>query len=956
MRRFDLLIITARDADQRWLFQQRLRLTDLSGVAKHSLVVADPPGPQAGSGGSTVYALCHALDVLGIPRPEGPDGEEALLRSLRGRRILLIHCGGFSQRVPPFASLGKAFAPVDRALHGTTLLEKVVESLTRLTAPLEEGVVIACGDSLYECEAPAVIPAHADALAWACPAPLDLASRHGVYVWDELTGRVLRTLQKASSAELTRAGYPERAPLDTGVLYLGPRVVAALVAPCAEGARGTWARGALRNTRLWSGLDLYRDMTHALSAQGQQAGAEHPLLDRLSRFQLAALYPESGRFSHFGTTRELRDVLTAAEPLAPAFINSLVATEARVGHGAIVNHCALGAAAHVGAGSFAMGLRAERGAAILDDHRVAYQLPVRARGVQRDAFVALGLSDDPKSTRPTLMGMPLEEWAGARDLKQEAVWGDLPASERTLWNARIFPVGSPDDLQAALAWLQDASERQAPDRDAERLSLRQIHGAFHARRWWRYETRLRARVLARELVSRMQDDPQLPAARVAASVPATLQPLVLAELERLARADRAPLQQARLWRACAEVAGTPQIDSPYHARAFSSIVRGVTRCVDQSRGVGWAHAPGTTVSAAAPARIDIAGGWTDTPPQACERGGTVVNMAITLNGDVPIRASATLLREPVLELAAHDLRRRITVTSLDELRCYTDPSDPFALHKAAFVEAGLASGASRSLPELLERLGGGLRLETDVARVPKGSGLGTSSILGTAVLGCLRELSGQDAGWRSLFHAVLRLEQRMTTGGGWQDQIGGLLPGVKLTEAGPGQAPEPEVTSIDLSAAETRRLEAHLVLFYTGLPRLAKNVLQRVVDRYLARDPETIEILAEMPRLARSTAEGIRAGDLQALGHGLARTWEWHKRLEPSSSNPGIDRLFDAAAPHLWGARLAGAGGGGFMILLARSPKDAGALRELLPRIQPSGVIYDARLAHTGLELRLERA
>src|SRR6476646_1630961 len=109
MSRFDLLIITARDADQRWLFEQRLRITDTSAVAKHTLVVADPPGPQAGSGGSTVYALCHALDVLGIPLPQGADPEAALAGLLQGRRILLIHCGGFSQRVPPFASIGKAF-------------------------------------------------------------------------------------------------------------------------------------------------------------------------------------------------------------------------------------------------------------------------------------------------------------------------------------------------------------------------------------------------------------------------------------------------------------------------------------------------------------------------------------------------------------------------------------------------------------------------------------------------------------------------------------------------------------------------------------------------------------------------------------------------------------------------------------------------------------------------------
>ena len=956
MSRFDLLIITARDADQRWLFEQRLRITDTSAVAKHTLVVADPPGPQAGSGGSTVYALCHALDVLGIPQPQGSDPEAALAGLLRGRRILLIHCGGFSQRVPPFASIGKAFAPVDRALHGTTLFERVIHSLSRLTAPLSEGVVIACGDCLYECDTPAILPAGADALAWAVPAPLDMAARHGVYVWEELTGRVVRTLQKASTAELMRSGFAERAPLDTGVLYLGPRVVAALLAPCADTRRGTWAKHALRNTESWCGLDLYRDMTHALSEQGQKVPAQQPLLGRLQRFNLAAMAPSTGQFSHFGTTRELRDVLTALEPNMPAFINSLVDAEARVGSGTILNHCDLGRSTQIGHGSFGLGLHAQGGTVTLEDHRVAYQLPLRANGSYRDAFVALGLADDPKSATPSMMGLPLAEWAGARDLRPSDVWGDLPAAERTLWNAQIFPVSSPEELMHALEWLQDPSSRKNPIAEAPRLSLRQIHGTFNPRRWWRYETRLRARVLAREVIHRISEDPRLPVARAAASVPAPLQPQVLSEMERITRTENSPLRQAHLWRACAEVAGTRQIDSTYHARAFASIQRGVTRASVERTSAKWAYPPGTTVSARVPARIDIAGGWTDTPPQACERGGTVINMAVELNGDVPIRASATVLPEPLLQLVSRDLGQEITVTSLAELRQHTDPSDPFALHKASIVEAGLAPKSLTSLAQMLQRLGGGLRLETDVARVPKGSGLGTSSILGTATLGCLRRLSGQDHGWETLFNSVLRLEQRMTTGGGWQDQIGGLLPGIKLTETEPGREPVPTVTPVELSPEAHRALEEQMVLFYTGLPRLAKNVLQRVVDRYLARDPETIEILDRMPVLAREVADGMRAGDMRMVGHAFAQTWEWHKKLEPSSSNPDIDRVFDAAEPYIWGARLVGAGGGGFMVIIARSPEDAATLRELLPRVQSTGEIHEARLATRGLELLLQSA
>src|SRR5204863_7727643 len=97
-----------------------------------------------------------------------------------------------------------------------------------------------------------------------------------------------------------------------------------------------------------------------------------------------------------------------------------------------------------------------------------------------------------------------------------------------------------------------------------------------------------------------------------------------------------------------------------------------------------------------------------------------------------------------------------------------------------------------------------------------------------------------------LFHQVLRLEQRMTTGGGWQDQIGGLLPGIKLTRTEPGPDQSPEVTLLECPPDSLRELEARLVLFYTGVPRLARNVLQRVVDRSLAREPEAMAQLQRM--------------------------------------------------------------------------------------------------------------
>ena len=99
--------------------------------------------------------------------------------------------------------------------------------------------------------------------------------------------------------------------------------------------------------------------------------------------------------------------------------------------------------------------------------------------------------------------------------------------------------------------------------------------------------------------------------------------------------------------------------------------------------------------------------------------------------------------------------------------------------KAAFVAAGVIPEDTESdLRDILKQLGSGIDL-TIFSAVPAGSGLGTSSILGSAVIACLSRILGQELTQEELFNRTLYMEQLMTTGGGWQDQIGGVIGGIK---------------------------------------------------------------------------------------------------------------------------------------------------------------------------------
>ena len=98
------------------------------------------------------------------------------------------------------------------------------------------------------------------------------------------------------------------------------------------------------------------------------------------------------------------------------------------------------------------------------------------------------------------------------------------------------------------------------------------------------------------------------------------------------------------------------------------------------------------------------------------------------------------------------------------------------------------------------------------------------------VVACVGRAAGVEWGTDALAHAVLRVEQMLTTGGGWQDQIGGVVGGVKACSCAAASLPLSVCTRpLPLSATAIAALEAHLQLVYTGKTRLARNLLQAAV-------------------------------------------------------------------------------------------------------------------------------
>lgn len=127
--------------------------------------------------------------------------------------------------------------------------------------------------------------------------------------------------------------------------------------------------------------------------------------------------------------------------------------------------------------------------------------------------------------------------------------------------------------------------------------------------------------------------------------------------------------------------------------------------------------------------------------------------------------------------------------------------------------------------------------------------------------------------------------------------------------------------------------------------RLARNVLQKVVTRYLQRDPRLVESVERLTDLASLGREAITTLDLRLFGSIMAETWGLHQELDPHCSNPGVDQIF-AQVEHLtYGYKLVGAGGGGFAMLVARSEEAAGEIKSILTRMGEPIKVYNWEVA-----------
>ena len=275
------------------------------------------------------------------------------------------------------------------------------------------------------------------------------------------------------------------------------------------------------------------------------------------------------------------------------------------------------------------------------------------------------------------------------------------------------------------------------------------------------------------------------------------------------------------------------------------------------------------IIARAPTRIDFGGGWTDVPPYPERDGGFVCNVAIGLHARIELVAGA-------------------------------DSAAPDPLAAAALRRAGVRAD---------------VRITTDF---PVGAGLGGSSAAGVALQAALAYLAGDLPAATWLIDQSRRVEvEELGIAGGWQDHYASALGGALALDFGRTT----RVDRIPLSDADAHALARRCILVYTGETRISGANITAVLDAYAARTPRVVGALARMAALARTMADALRAGDLDALGALVREHWEHQRALHPAITTPRIDAIVErATGAGALGVKALGASGGGCVVIVA--PED----------------------------------
>ena len=910
---------------------------DITGYEPHEwYCTSDPLGHRLGSGGGSAWLLASAYAAEG-------KATEPFAAWLQAEKRLLLHAGGQSRRLPSYAPSGKILTPIPvfRWERG----QRLSQDLLSLQLPLYQKVMdmapsglhtmVVSGDVLIRATQPLQPIPDADVVCYGLWLGVETAQNHGVFVASRQHPDQLECmLQKPSPERLGQLSASHYYLTDIGMWLFSDRAVELLMRRAMRRSVEQAVSGGRVDAEAFASYDMYGEFGCCLGTNPTIDDAE------IRQLKVVVLPLPGGEFYHFGTSHEL--------------LSSSLALQNRVNDQRQIMHHSL------------------------KPHPSMFVMNAITKVPLTQANQNLWIENSYIGTQWSLShenvitGVPENDWHVRLEAEQCVDIVPVGAAHYVVrpyhyydrfdgprQQEPLFPVAhSVAEAGQLLRYMlgQDTSAEAATlFEKAEKLSAEQISATANLRR-----------LVAQRTHFRLQDWPLLAknhehsvfyqldlqhAAHELARHGMTLPDATLDERQPLMKRIHHAMFHAELEKA----AGSD--GSAHEQQAFALLREGLTAGVTAQKQAPRKAVHGDQIVwGRSPVRIDIAGGWTDTPPYCLMEGGQVINMAVELNGQPPLQAYAKPCKEPQIVLRSIDLGAAEVITTYEQLADFHHVGSPFSIPKASLALAGFLPKFSShhfdTLENQLKDFGCGIEL-TMLSAVPAGSGLGTSSILAATVLGVLNDFCALSWDKNEIAHRTLVLEQLLTTGGGWQDQYGGVLQGIKLLQTEACFSQNAVVRWLPNQLYTQPEYRACHLLYYTGVTRTAKHILAEIVRKMFLNQHDELALLRDMKVHTQAMFEAIQREDFGEMGLLLRQNWHQNQLLDSGTNPEAIRQLTQGIDDLCLGYKLPGAGGGGFLYMVAKDAEAAVRIRQTLSHhpLNANARFVDMTLSDKGLQV-----
>jgi fucokinase len=972
--KWDYIILTASNEEQADAYRMQIenRLSQgLLPASTHYAVLPDPDGKRIGSGGATFNVLKYIKEF---------SGDEDCFKD---KRILVIHSGGDSKRVPQYSACGKLFSPVPRQLpngNRSTLFDEFIISMSGIPARIKDGMLVLSGDVLLLFNSLQIDFQFEGAAAISIKENVETGKNHGVFLSDK-EGNVGNFLHKQTVEQLTKIGAVNahgNVDLDTGAIMLDSNLLNSLfslISTNGENDQVKFKQFVNEKARIsFYGDFLFPLASNSTQEQYQKEKPEGSFCDELTecrnliwevlhQYKLKLLCVSPAEFIHFGTTKELLKLMVEEignyeflDWSGKVLTNDIKVRDYACNNAYISEDATISSSCYIEDSYIleqsVIGEKCVISNLAIHNRTIPDHITLHGLQLKDGKFVVriYATEDNPKGTleeNTDFMTTKMSEFLENAKLKPKDLWED---NAHFIWFAKLYPIC--DTMEEAVDWalrLYDmgcnGKDYSKEYKEKERLSLHESFNQADVTSIITWQGNLDQEIRMKQFVSAIEQRQDIETANgvfgQAGLSKETKKALIeIASKNELSTKMRIYYYLSRM------IVGheSEELENACFKAICDTTCDAMIEDLTYQDNVPIKKA---YVKVELPVRINWGGGWSDTPPYCSEHGGTVLNTAIKLNGIYPIVVTIKKIDKPCIALASTDSGAYKEFTSIEELQNCNDPFDAFALQKAALIAGCVIPREEKiAFERVLKNLGSGFYLSTEVIGIPRGSGLGTSSILAGACIRGLAEFFGMTLTENELYTRVLCMEQIMSTGGGWQDQVGGITPGIKLITTKPGIVQHIHAEHVVLEPEVRDELQERMALIYTGQRRLARNLLREVVGKYIASNENSIEVLYEIQRVAVMMKFELEKGNIDAFTELLNQHWELSKRLDAGCTNTCIDQIFLSCEDMLAGKMICGAGGGGFLQVILKKGYTKEELRQRIRTVfQDSGVdVWDCEL------------